>query len=291
MTSIVHQMTTLYTQIDDFLKANPALARWRRSNHRTPAFTDAEVITVGLMHNYLGVATLKQAYRLIAQNFADAFPKLPSYAQWLARLHALAPLVGELIARVCPPLDSFAPLFVCDSKPVPLCKPLRHGRVRLLREDGANFGKNKAGWFFGFKLHLLIHQEGFVLGAMLVPGNHHDSALAPELALTLDGAGGVLLGDRGYDYPDLAAELWGESLLLLTPADVDPERRFLVSSLRERVETLFSQLTERFVDRVRARSFLGLWSVTRLKLLHLNLCYRQRLLAQAGIPDQWATQY
>lgn len=90
MQSITHQMTPLYVRIDDFLKAHPAQAAWRRSNpkvsrvadtdHRAPRFTDAEVITIGLMQGCLGVATLKQAYRIIAHNFRDAFPHLPCYA-------------------------------------------------------------------------------------------------------------------------------------------------------------------------------------------------------------------
>lgn len=292
MTSIVHQLTTLYTQIDDFLKAHPAQANWRRSNHRAPAFSDAEVLTIGLMQGHLGVATLKQTYRLIAHNFRDAFPRLPTYAQWLARLHALAPLVGELIVRVCPPLDTFARLYICDSKPLPVCKPLRHGKVRLLREDGAYYGKNKAGWFFGFKLHALVYHTGFVLGAMRVPGNHHDSTLAPALALCIAGAGGVALCDRAYDHPEVETFFDAEAdLLLVTPRDAPKETRPLLSAVRERVETVLSQLAERFVDRVRSRSFLGLWSATRLKILHLNLWYRERLLTQAGVIDQWATQY
>ena len=31
-------------------------------------------------------------------------------------------------------------------KPIPLCKPIRHGRVRLLRDEGAYFGKSTTGW-------------------------------------------------------------------------------------------------------------------------------------------------
>lgn len=44
-----------------------------------------------------------------------------------------------------------------DSKPIPLCTPIRHGWVRLLRDEGAYFGKSNKGWFFGFKPHLLLH--------------------------------------------------------------------------------------------------------------------------------------
>jgi hypothetical protein len=268
MCSITDQMTTLYTHVDDYLKARPRLAAWRRSPHANPAFTDSEVLTIGLMQGCLGVATLKQTYRLIAHNFADAFPKLPTYAQWLARLHALSPLVGLLMESFVLPLDSH--LYLMDSKPIPLCKPIRHGRVRLMREDGAYFGKGTAGWFFGFKLHTITHQSGIILGAFLSPANWTDGDLAPALSHFVDG--GVVLCDRAYQTQPLSDWLCEEAeLLLLTPGNCGAAFRPLISSLRERIETTFSQLCERFVDRIRSRSFIGLWSAIKLKMLHFNL--------------------
>jgi len=63
-----------------------------------------------------------------------------------------------------------------------------------------------------------------------------------------------------------------EADLLLLTTNAVGERRALVCSLRERVETTFSQLWSRFVDRVFSRSWNGLWTTIKLKLLHLNLC-------------------
>jgi len=268
MSSITDQMTTLYTHLDDFLKQRPWLSAWRRSPHACPTFTDAEVLTIGLMQGCLGVATLKKAYCLIAENFKDAFPKLPTYAQWLARLHALAPLVGHLMESFVVPLDSH--LYLMDSKPIPLCKPIRHGRVRLLRDEGAYYGKGTAGWFFGFKLHTITHHSGIILGAFLTPANWSDGDLAPALSQFVDG--GTILADRAYQNVPLSDWLAEEAkLLLITPKNCGEAFRPLISSLRERIETTFSQLCERFVDRVRARSFIGLWSSIKLKMLHFNL--------------------
>ena len=269
MPSITDQMTALYVLVDDFLKAKPSLRSWRRSPNASPAFTDAEVITIGLMQGCLGVATFKQTYRLIADNFGSAFPHLPSYGQWLARLHALAPLVGMLIPHSVEPLDSC--LYLIDSKPIPTCKPIRHGRVRLLRDEGAYFGKSTTGWFFGFKLHLMIHQGGTILCGFLAPANWHDRDVAAALAWSVDG--GTVLADRAYQINELSDWLAEEAdLLLITPQNCGESYRPLVSSLRERVETVFSQLCDRFVDRVRSRSFHGLWNSIKLKMLHLNLC-------------------
>jgi hypothetical protein len=146
LASIIDYMANLYCFVDDFFKAHSDLAHWRRSPNAAPAFSDAEVITIGLMQSFLGVASLKQTYNLIADNFASAFPKLCSYQQWLARLHRLSPIMGRLFwsAR----LLGSCRLYLMDSKPVPVCKAIRHGRVRLLRDEGAYFGKRAGAAIF-----------------------------------------------------------------------------------------------------------------------------------------------
>ena len=163
-----------------------------------------------------------------------------------------------------------------DGLPIRVCKPVRHGRVRLLHEDGAYFGKSTVGWFFGFKLHALVHHSGLIASAILTPANFDEREAALALALSIDG--GLVLGDLGYrSYKDWLGETLAEEadLLLIHPADAGDKaspRRALVSSLRERVETSFSSLWQRFVDRNLSRSWQGLWSTLKLKMLHFNLC-------------------
>jgi transposase len=273
MASIEEQMTAVYVFVDDYLKAHPAQAHWRRSPHHEPSFTDAEVLTIALLQGCLGVATLKQAHQFVAANHRAAFPFLPRYAQWLARLHALSGLAGQLLQAVGNRVPGSERLYFLDSKPIPVCKPIRHGRVRLLRDEGAYFGKTSCGWFFGFKLHGLVHPTGAILAAVLTPGNWPDQDLALPLAWSV--SGGIALADLAYRGPVLAQTLQEEAdLLLLTPAAAgeNKQQRALISRLRERVETTFRALWARFIDRVLSRSWEGLWSTLKLKMLHHNLC-------------------
>ncbi len=269
MATIIDQMTEIYVFTDDYLKAHPVLAAWRRSHNAQPEFTDAEVITLAEMQGCLGVDTLKKTYDLIAENYRSAFPKLCSYQQWIARLHQLSPVVGHLMRAAHKGDGEPLRLYIFDSKPIPMCKAIRHGRVRLLREDGAYFGKNRAGWFFGFKLHVLININGRVASLVFTPGNWDDRD--PALALGLSVDGGIALGDLGYRSKRLAADLAEETeLLLITPADAG-DRRALISSVREGVETFLSKLWRGFIDRIFSRSWQGLWNTILLKLLNYNL--------------------
>lgn len=117
MCSIEYQLIQIYCFVDDYLKVHPRQARWRRSPHSEPRFTDSEVITIALLQGAFQVASLKQTYGLVRANFLSAFPHLPSYAEWLRRLHQLTGLLLEATSAG----DANAAFYLVDSKPIPLC--------------------------------------------------------------------------------------------------------------------------------------------------------------------------
>jgi Transposase DDE domain len=162
-----------------------------------------------------------------------------------------------------------AAFYRIDAKPLPVCHPVRHRRVRLLREAGAWFGKTSKGWFFGFKLHVLRHMAGRIVNVALTPGNWDDRA--PALTLLLGVNGGVTLGDWGYRGQQRVAE-WAEEadMLVLTRAEA-PEKKYLLAQVLQAMETSFSQLWYQFLDRVFSRSWRGLWNTVQLKLIYYNL--------------------
>ena len=98
MPTINDQLTEIYVVVDDFFKAHPQSAQWRHSPNDAPPFTDAGVLTIALAQGCLGVRSLKEAYRKIADNYRTAFPRLCSYKQRLGRLHALTRQIGALLA-------------------------------------------------------------------------------------------------------------------------------------------------------------------------------------------------
>jgi hypothetical protein len=59
MPSIDDQIIEIYVFIDDHLKQYSALAQWRESNNKQPAFSDAEVLTIGLSQGCFGVQSLR----------------------------------------------------------------------------------------------------------------------------------------------------------------------------------------------------------------------------------------
>lgn len=272
MLSIKEHLTILYVTVADFFDTHPAWREWRRSNH-TPEFTDSEVLTIALMQGYFRTDTLKRTFLLVRANDPQAFPKCCTYKQWLQRLNRLSGHLGVMVDELAQDHATGAQFYLLDAQPVPVCHPIRHCRVALLREAGAYFGKTSKGWFFGFKLHLLVTASGLIIDAILTPGNWDDRDAATALVQTVS-PGSVCLGDRGYRRPALQDELVEEDgVLLLTRAEADKAQQALLCSVRERVETTFSQLWSRFATRVFSRSWQGLWTALKLKMLDYSLCH------------------
>lgn len=273
MLSIREQLAVVYCLVDDGLKNEKNGGNWRKSNHN-PKCTDAEIIAVAMMQSYFGCATLKRTYLLVKANDPQAFPHLPTYQQWLARWHQLSFQMGAILDSLPLNIKDTEEIYLIDSFPINLCQPIRHGRVNLLRDQGASFGKGTKGWFFGFKLHVLATRTGQIVGAVLLPTSYDDRAGARMLA-SLMMEGSLCLADLGYRGADFQLAMYEEEgVLFLTRADIESRKlKILHSTIRERVEGIFSSLWERFATRVYSRSWHGLWNTLKLKMLDYKLCF------------------
>ena len=267
------QLTLVYCLADDGLKGEKNGGNWRRSNHH-PKCTEAEIIAVAMMQSYFGCASLKRAYLLVKANDAKAFPHLPSYRQWLARWHRLSFQMGAILENIPLNITDTEEIYLIDSFPIPMCQPIRHGRVNLLRDVGASFGKGTKGWFFGFKLHVLSTRTGQIVGAILLPTSSDDRAGARMLA-SLMAEGSLCFADLGYRGTAFQTEMYeDEGVLFLTRADItSQELKILHSTIRTRVEGIFGSLWNRFATRVQSRCWHGLWNTLKLKMLDYKLCF------------------
>ena len=101
------------------------------------------------------------------------------------------------------------------------------------------------GWFFGFKLHLVVNDCGEILSMQLTPGNVDDRKPVPRLSKVLFGK---LFGDKGYISQALFEELLQQDLLLITTVRKNMKNRLMLLSdrllLRKRsiIETINDQL-------------------------------------------------
>jgi len=59
----------------------------------------------------------------------------------------------------------------------------------------AKRGKTTMGWFYGFKLHIVINHKGEIMAAHITSGNRDDRAAVLAMVKNLEGK---LFGDKGY---------------------------------------------------------------------------------------------
>ncbi len=69
------------------------------------------------------------------------------------------------------------------------------------------------GWHYGFKLHLIINDQGELLAFKLTPGNTDDRKPVPDMTQDIIGK---LFGDRGYISQELFEKLYEQGLKLIT---------------------------------------------------------------------------
>ena len=131
-----------------------------------------------------------------------------------------------------------------DSTPLKVCHNKRIPRHRVF-EGLAERGKTSMGWFFGFKLHLVVNDRGELLSFALTPGNVDDRKPVPEMAR---GLFGKLFGDRGYISQKLFDQLMETGLQLITSIRRNMKGRLMLLEdklmLRKRsiIETINDQL-------------------------------------------------
>ncbi|MBI5811511.1 MAG: transposase [Meiothermus silvanus] len=81
-----------------------------------------------------------------------------------------------------------------DSKKLPTAALARAKRVRLpgcIGRDHAN-----RTYFYGLRLHALVHDQGFLRRVLLYPAHKHDVVVAARLLQGLSYV--VVTGDKGY---------------------------------------------------------------------------------------------
>ena len=74
-------------------------------------------------------------------------------------------------------------------------------------------GETTMGWFYGFKLHLIINEKGGLLAVKVTAGNVDDRTYVSEMSSEIFGK---IFGDKGYISKKLFEELFERGLQLIT---------------------------------------------------------------------------
>jgi transposase len=206
----------------------------------------SEVMTILVWFHMVGYRNFKQFYQHeVSKHLHQEFPHLVSSGAHWARFvelqrTALLPLCIYLKQRY----GECTGISFIDSTPLPVCHNRRIHSHQVFVEAAAR-DKSSVGWFYGFKLHLVVNDEGELLACCLTPGNVDDRKPVPQLVRDLFGK---LFGDKGYLSQPLCKQLLEQDLQLVTklrrnmPNKLVPLMDKLLLRKRAILETIVDQL-------------------------------------------------
>lgn len=239
--------TALFCCLDDFARTFEEWERHRlipsdRKRHRQGKLCLGEMLFIMVLFHLSPFKDFKHFWLYgVEQKYRDCFGDLPSYGRFVS-------LMPRLFMPFCMLLHSLkgeeTGIYVIDSTKLGVCHNARISRNRVFA-GLAKRGKSTMGWFYGFKLHVVINHKGDLMAVKITPGNTDDREPLDDLARGLKGK---MLGDKGYISKALFARLWQQGLHLLNGIRRNMKNHLMPVLdkllLRKRfiIETLFDKL-------------------------------------------------
>jgi hypothetical protein len=242
-------LVEIFCDVDDFCKAfqpeweQKQLASGLKQRRRRGQMCLSEIMTIIIHFHQSSYRNFKAYYQEhVMIHLRTEFPNLVSYPRFVSLMkETILPLSGYLYSL----FGACSGVSFVDSTPLAVCHNRRIQRHKVF--DGvAARGKSSMGWFNGFKLHLVVNDQGELLACQLTLGNVDDRGPVPILSKRLFGK---LFGDRGYVSRSLFEQLWQDfQVQLITKLRKNMKNCFMTMSdkllLRKRalIETVIDQL-------------------------------------------------
>jgi IS5 family transposase len=212
----MESLTETFCLFDDFCKAfeekyrSFLLSGQQRKRLRKASASLSEIMTLVVLFHQGRYRHFKSFYLNIVKVFLkQAFPTLPSYNRFLELMpscNCVLVAFFNSIKGTCTGI-SFA-----DSTPIAVCENLRISRHKVFK-GLAERGMSSTGWYYGFKLHLVINPKGEIIAAKFTAGNIDDRKALYAMKKELFGA---VYADKGYLSKPLHISLLKHGIRLVT---------------------------------------------------------------------------
>ena len=211
--------TDLYCNVDDFVKNHQkislpykvvCLPNKTTYKPRKSKLSHSEVMTICIAYHQSGYKNFKTFYlNYLMKYHYRLFPNLVSYNRFIELMKEITELLSfYLVSRFEKPTG----ISYIDSTPIQVCKPKRMSRNKVFK-GVATKGKSTIGWFFGFKLHIIINESGGLLAVKFTQANIDDRSPVLGMAKNIFGK---LYGDKGYISKQLTENLIKSGINLIT---------------------------------------------------------------------------
>lgn len=261
---------------------------------RSPRMADLKVIALSCTMEALGIDSENLLWSKLKTDYPKWHEHLICRTRFNRRRRRLQPYIERLQQAIAGELQSHSKVLVVDSIPVPVIKMARERTHRAFKQSfetapAKGYSAVNRGWFIGYKLHVIIFDNGVVQQSTLTKGNVHDIHFLKAVQHLPSGK--FLLGDRAYRSSPLQMELFEQfKVKLQVPFRINQKdyrkhpRKW--KSKRQMVETFFSQMCDQLnLKRNYSKSYEGLKTrltskLSAMALLHWINYQNGRTIAQ-----------
>jgi hypothetical protein len=247
---------------------------------RKPKMTDLQIISLSCMMEALGIDSENLLWSKLRSDYPNLFAALICRTRFNRRRRRLQSFIEAVQNKVASLLDGESDTLVVDSIAVPVVKLAREQSFKAFRQSfdtapAKGYSAVNRGWFIGYKLHVVIHDNGVVQQSAVTKGNVHDICFLKQIEPLPQGK--LLLGDKAYRSMPLQLELFEKYKVKLKVPFRSNQHAYKrhpkrYRAKRQMVETFFAQMCDQFhVKRNYAKSFEGLRTRLASKLSAMSL--------------------
>jgi len=211
-----NKITDIFCLVDEFINEfTPFLQKHSLGNKpkRPPIMNQSEIITIMILFHLSGFRCFKHFYIFYVQkHMDDEFPKTVSYNRFTELMQSNILPLAMFLKTCC--MGSCTGISFVDSTPIRVCKNKRIKNNKVFN-DVAQVGKSTMGWFYGFKLHIIINDKGELLSFTITAANVDDRQPLKNEGF-LKGIFGKLFADKGYISKKLEKILFVDGVHLIT---------------------------------------------------------------------------
>jgi hypothetical protein len=183
------------------------------SPKKKPIMSQSEVISILIIFHGMQHKNIKHFYlNYVQKHLIHLFPNTVSYNRFVELSQQVILPMTMFLKMQC--LGDCTGITYVDSTPIRVCKNKRIKRNKVFK-DIAAIGKSTMGWFFGFKLHLIVNEKGDILNFVITQGNVDDRTPLNDSKF-LAKIKGKLYGDKGYISSKLTQLLFVDGIQLIT---------------------------------------------------------------------------
>lgn len=211
-----HKSTDIFCVVDEFCQHfTPFLQKHSLGNKskRPPTMSQSEIITIMIIFHLSGFKCFKHFYIFYVQkHMLQDFPKTVSYNRFTELMQSNILTLTMFLKTCCK--GSCTGISFVDSTPIRVCNKKRIKRNKVFK-DIAKVGKSTMGWFYGFKLHIVINDKGEILNFTITAANVDDREPLKNENF-LKEIFGKLFADKGYISNKLQSILFVDGVHLIT---------------------------------------------------------------------------